>query len=159
MKQKDIEVVKLKRKKVRKSFINRIGDFFRDKYDKYKQIPEKTRVVINIWSIIILIIIFIIIVCNVNNNNLEKYTELEKEVSDAAMKYAEKNKLAGTTSQKVRIEMSALLDAKYLNVDKKTKDTCIGYALVYTNSEDETKAKSYIYCKGYSTEGFSFGQK
>ena len=115
--------------------------------------------VINIWAIIILIIIFIIIICNVNNNNLEKYTELEKEVSDAAMKYAEKNKLAGTTSQKVRIEMSALLDAKYLNVDKKTKDTCIGYALVYTNSEDEIKAKSYIYCKGYSTEGFSFGQK
>lgn len=145
---------KVKRKK--SSIISRIGDFMNNKIQKYKELPSKTRSIITLWIVLVLFIVLIIIVCNINNKKLVRYENAEKDMAKAAVKYAEDKKLAGIDSQKIKLDMSALINSNYLNVDEKIEADCIGYALVFTNRDDEVKASGYLSCKGYATEGFSF---
>ena len=132
------------------------GNFFEEKVKEYKELPKKTRSIINLWVAIVIIIILIIVICSINNHHLRNYEKIENNLQKAAIKYSEKNELEGIDSQKVKIDMEVLIKDKYLKIDKKYNKKCIGYALVYTNRDDEVKSKGYIYCKGYATDGFSF---
>jgi hypothetical protein len=111
--------------------------------------------ILNLWLVILLIIVLVIIICNINNNGMEKYLKLEDKMEKAALKYAQDKELAGTNSQKVRLDFNALIDEHYLKVDKNLEKKCIGYALIYVNNDNEDKASAYISCNGYTTDGFS----
>ncbi len=145
----------MKKMKKKNNLLDKIKTIINNMMNKYNNIPKKTKKILNLWFVILLIIVLIIIICSINNNGMEKYLKLEDEMEKAALKYAQDKELAGTNSQKIRLDFNALIDERYLKVDKNLEKKCIGYALIYTNNDNEEKASAYISCNGYTTDGFS----
>lgn len=139
----------------KKSFFEKCREWFKERYVSFIKLPKKTRRILELWCIIVLILVIVIVVCNINNSYIGNYTGVEKKLATAAVEYVEDKDLAGVDSQKVKLDMTALIKEGYLKVDSKIEDECIGYALVFTNRDNEVRSTGYLLCKGYSTEGFS----
>ena len=149
-------MVGMKKKKKNNIFAN-LKQLFKNIGNGFKNLNKTTKSLIVLWTCIILILIVVILISNVNNKHLSNYTNLEQDLKKAALKYAEEKELLGTNSQKVRLDLEGLVDDGYLKITEEDNDSCIGYALVYSDDEGNLKAKPYLSCKGYTTDGFVIG--
>jgi len=81
------------------------------------------------------------------------YNNKEKELENAALKYAEKNKLNAYNGFVVGVD--TLISNKYMEkiVDYEGLNYCGGYAKIINNGE-RYDVDAYIKCSDYETEGF-----
>lgn len=82
-----------------------------------------------------------------NQNTKENYTTIERNLLNAAKKYARENEL----EEEDFIYSDTLVDEGYLTLSKMTAndDVCDGYV-----EKKNTSYKAYISCSSYETDGY-----
>lgn len=143
------------KKKVIK-FCKRITSTVKMWIDKFKSLPSKVKTLIYVWSVVLVLIIMLIVVSSVNNNFLNKYYNIEKEMNNSALDYVKTQEIYPTSGNSFKLSLDVMKEFNYINPDFVSDSTCDGYSLIYYNSEnDDYDVESYISCEKYTTKGYS----
>lgn len=156
---KNVKKKKISFKKIKKLFA-KIGQAIVDKVKalckKFKALPDTTKHIVYVWSVILVVIIVLIIVSSSNNDFLKDYQNLEKSMNNGALDYVKTNELYPGKDNKLKLDLDFLLEDNYVYEDEVKDKSCYGFALVHYNDEEEDYVvSSYINCDKYTTEGFS----
>lgn len=146
-----------------KRLIRKIVLFFKNLYKKFMDLPKKVRMILGVWTVVVVLIVVVIIAGSVNNNFLNKYKSIEKVVNEAALQYVKDNKIYPMESNKLKLDINALVDNGYLTKKDINDNTCEGFSVIYAKGdvtiEDELNAEfninTYINCDKYTTEGYN----
>lgn len=129
--------------------------FTKRKYNQFMALPKHIRIITYVWVVIILLIL-IIILGSISNNKFQKqHKEMEERIAKVAVTYAQDNLIYGSSDNKERIDIEALIDNSYINRDEFADKTCKGFVVLsYDEEAEKVAAKTYLNCKKYTTKGY-----
>jgi len=166
MKDKGSKVEDLKFKKAIMRPLKRILKFFRKIFKKVRRVIKncyasfmtlsaKARYIMGVWICVAVLILILIVISQSNQKYLTTYTQIESDISKAAISYVEDKEIYAVANNKLKLQIEVLESMNYLYEDKITDDTCDGYALVYYDQDtEEYLSDSYIACAKYKTKGY-----
>lgn len=144
-------------KKIMKDLFKEIKAFVLNVCKKIKSLSKEIKIIVIVWIIIFVVVLFLILFCNSNKKVVMKHEVIEDSVNSAALEYAEARNLYPTEDQKLRLNIETLIESGNLTRKDINDDSCLGYALVYYDVENEKyEVKSYLSCKKYITDGYTY---
>lgn len=165
MKEKKVTKKKFTLKKVKRFFVRlwkKICSAVKDLCHRFMSLPKKVRLIIYVWIVVILLIVIIIAASSANNKFLNQYKDYEELVNQAALSYVKENKIYPMETNKLFLDINALIDSGLLNKNSIEDKTCTGFAVIYTkdnvtddyDTNVEYVVHSYLNCDHYTTKGY-----
>lgn len=148
--------MKSKKKKIS---LKKIKRAFKELWENIKAIPNKVKVVIGIWAIVLIFIITLIVIGNSNKRFIEEYRYIERTIDTAMLKYVNQNEYYGTVDAPIKMPVEMLYE---YGVDESLikKHNCTGFSMSYYDEDNDSNLiSSYISCDDYVTKGYSDNNK
>ena len=97
-----------------------------------------------------------------NNNNIKEeidkdyYVLKQSDIMDACNRYIRNEDVGIVTDYYTKISLAEMVNKGYISriYDRKTKNECIGYALVDKDYDNVLDIKAYLKCDSYETKGY-----